>query len=217
MIEVGQIDHKIVSQKHSGMDCRNNAVVINDKVRVMTGLAKNATGTVLHIKQNHAFIRIMEKIDEREQGIRCEMMRNLLLIGSDDLGDHNVKKNGSLLSGPLRFSKDPKIGKRVTITGGDWKLSKGVVVDANDLGYRVELANRNKIVTVSKQFVEEVIDFMETGMKRELKRETKDERGDYGAGLGTPAYQMNTPNSPGWGGGQTPAAFSGKCALNSRN
>ena len=66
MIEVGQIDHKIVSQKHSGMDCRNNAVVINDKVRVMTGLVKNATGTVLHIKQNHAFIRIMEKIDERE-------------------------------------------------------------------------------------------------------------------------------------------------------
>lgn len=90
----------------------------------------------------------MEKIDEKEQGIRCELMRNLLLIGSDDLGDHNVKKNASLLSGPLRFTRDPKIGKRVTITGGDWKLNKGVVVDANDLGYQVELASRNKIVTV---------------------------------------------------------------------
>lgn len=50
MIEVGQIDHIIMSQKHSGMDCRNNAIVINDKVRVMTGVSKNSTGTVLHIK-----------------------------------------------------------------------------------------------------------------------------------------------------------------------
>lgn len=197
------------------MDCRNNAVVVNDKVRVMTGTVKNTTGTVLHIKQNHAFIRIMEKIDEREQGIRCEPMRNLLLIGSDEMGDKKVNKNGSLLSGPLRFIRDPKIGKRVTITGGDWKLNKGVVVESNDLGYRVELASRNKIVTVQKQFVEEVNDFMESGIKRELKRELKDETRDYGmggmTGIGTPAYgMMNTPNSPGWGGGQTPAAFSGK-------
>lgn len=50
--------------------------------------------------------------------------------------------------------------------------------------------------------MEEVADFMESGIKRELKRDLKDETRDYGAGIGTPAYgMMNTPNSPGWGGG----------------
>ncbi len=63
MMEVGMISHKIITARHSGMDCRNNAVVVNDKVRIMTGPLKNLTAAVMHIKQNHAFVRIMEKID----------------------------------------------------------------------------------------------------------------------------------------------------------
>ncbi len=138
------------------------------------------------------------------------MMRNLLLIGSSEFQEAGgVKKGVSLVSNQLRFTRDPRVGKRVTITGGDWKLSKGTVIEANEQGYRVELASRNKIVTVAKSFVEEVDDFREP-IKRELKAELKSaEEEEAKHPAGTPAYgMMNTPNSPGWGGGMTPGAFS---------
>ena len=72
----------MATNKHSGMDSRNNAVVVNDKVQILTGLLKGQTATVLHIRHNSAFLRVFDKIHERDQGIRCEMMRNLLLKGA---------------------------------------------------------------------------------------------------------------------------------------
>ena len=53
------------------MDCRNDAMTINDKVKVVEGDYKNHSGSILHIIANIAFIRIMDLIKDRTMGIRC--------------------------------------------------------------------------------------------------------------------------------------------------
>lgn len=70
-IPISKIKNKIQTQSNIGMDSRNDAMTINDKVKVVEGDYKNHSGSILHIKSNTAFIRIMDLIKDRTMGIRC--------------------------------------------------------------------------------------------------------------------------------------------------
>jgi transcription elongation factor SPT5 len=190
-------------------DHMKNPLCVGDSVSVVEGVHAKKTGTVKHI--NRSILWLHSTTYLKNSGIFVVKGKSCLLAGgqvkdvsaattaavinatyggSSTLQVANRGGGGGAFS--KHGSKDPMVGKSVTISRGSYKGMLAHVVDVTDTQYSVELHGRLKKVNIDKNYVIVVGD-KEGAIDKEGKHVQEGIDGFMGGIPSTPALIAQTP------------------------
>lgn len=191
------------SMRASAVDNMMNPMRVGDTVTVMEGAHIKKTGTIKHIHKSTVWLHCDTYF--KHSGIFPVRARGCALAGASlkTRGNEAMAPPAGRGFGSRAPPKDEKIGKTVKITKGAYKGHLGVVREATDIDYTVELSTKMKHVRVPQS------DVLVVGDKNgSLTAQRVDiQQGGFMMGMtGRPVYA----ESPGYGlGGNTPHQASG--------
>jgi transcription elongation factor SPT5 len=193
-------------------DHMKNPLCVGDSVSVVEGIHAKKTGTVKHINRSVLWLHSTTYL--KNSGIFVVKGKSCLLAGGQvkdasaattaavinatygggagGVGGASITNRGGGGAFSKHGSKDPMVGKSVTITRGSYKGMLAHVVDVTDTQFSVELHGRLKKVSIDKNFVIVAGD-KEGAIDKEGRHVQEGVDGYMGGIPSTPALIAQTP------------------------
>jgi transcription elongation factor SPT5 len=204
-VRLQDVQHRKTSRFAVALDSREKQITKDDIVRVISGSHAGKQGTIQHIFRSFIFLLSREVLENGGifvvRAKECQIVGQSLssqksgpVVGGAGPGGFRGprgaagmstvgSRGGSFAAAKHGFVKDSGIGETVTIRAGPYKSLMGIIKDASDTHFRIELHSRAKVVSVLREHVS----------RRGSESQHASLDTGYGPGAQTPLIGSRTP------------------------